>query len=397
QKPAKPSRRGSHFARSRRSRGKMGLKCAKQPKKLDVLILVALLLLCNRVANTRCSTLQENSVDQLVLLDFKKGISSDPKGALSNWNTSIHFCRWNGINCSIERPYRVRKLDLTNQSLAGQIISSIGNLTFLSTINLSHNSFTGPLPLIRNLQQLQIFSLYNNHLDGIIPNDAFTNCSGLTYLDLGENFLTGLIPTKMGFLPNLTHLFLDSNYLTGTIPPTLGNASSLVTIQLRNNKLQGNIPDELEQLSNLSWLFKGLIPHSLGNISGLQVIDLSFNNFTGEIPSSFGNLSNLTTLFLSNNMLEARKSQDWEFLHALRNCHSLKVLSIQNNRLRGVIPNSIGNLSINLTNLKLGGNNLSGIVPQSIGNLTSLINLVLQNNYFSGTIGEWVGNLKKLL
>lgn len=429
----------------------MGIKCAKQLKKLAVLILFTLLLLCYGVGNVSAAV-HENSVDLQALLVFKQGISSDPKGALSSWNTNTHFCRWNGVNCNVTRPLRVTELNLTGQGLSGQISSSLGNLTFLNTLDLSKNNFIGPLPLLRNLQHLQNVQLYKNLLDGIIPTDAFTNCSSLTTLVISKNFLAGSIPPKIGFLPKLVNLYLDTNNLTGTIPPTLGNATNLVWIQLDTNLLEGTIPDELGQLSNLWSLvlrqnllsggiphallnlstlqrldlglnmlgnslppnfgnafpnliqlfmpanrFEGRIPPSLGNISGLQMIDLSSNNLTGEIPSSFGNLPNLTYVYLSKNMLEASESrQSWEFLHALGNCKNLQKLSLESNQLQGVIPNSVGNLSINLDTLSLGSNNLSGIVPPSIGNLTGLIKLTLENNYFSCTIGEWIGNLKKL-
>jgi hypothetical protein len=59
------------------------------------------------------------------------------------------------------------------QSLTGEISSSLGNLTFLNTLDLSNNNFRGPVPPIRNMQQLQTFYLYNNFLDGTIPADAF--------------------------------------------------------------------------------------------------------------------------------------------------------------------------------------------------------------------------------
>lgn len=431
--------------------GNMGLKCAKQPKKLAVLILFTLLLLCYGVGNVSAAV-HENSVDLQALLVFKQGISSDPKGALSSWNTNTHFCRWNGVNCNVTaRPLRVTELNLTGQSLSGQISPSLGNLTFLKNLDLSKNNFIGPLPLLRNLQYLQNVQLYKNLLDGIIPTDAFTNCSSLTTLVISKNFLAGSIPPKIGFLPKLVNLYLDTNNLTGTIPPTFGNATNLEWLQLNTNQLEGSIPDELGQLPNISGLvlgqnllsggishallnlsslkfvdlgnnmlgnslppnfgyalpnlivlvmssnmLEGRIPASLGNISNLEKIELSHNNLTGEIPSSLGNLPKLTDVRLSNNMLEASESQSWEFLHALGNCNFLQTLSLRNNRLQGVIPNSVGNLSINLNTLSLGFNNLSGIVPPSIGNLSGLTKLGLEMNYLRSTIGEWIGNLKNL-
>jgi Leucine-rich repeat (LRR) protein len=141
-------------------------------------------------------------------------------------------------------------------------------------------------------------------------------------------------------------------------------------------------------------MFEGRIPASLGNASGLIQLDMSSNKLTGQIPNIFGKLSGLTNLILERNMLEANDSAGWEFFDALENCKSLEVLSLSNNQLQGVIPNSISKLS-NLRRLYLGRNRLSGIVPSSIGNLNGLISLSLDINNLTGTI-EWIGKLKKL-
>jgi len=103
----------------------------KQPAKLGMHLVLPLLLLCYGVGNVHCSKVHESSTDLQALLDFKQGITSDPHGALSNWTTRSHFCHWNGVQCTLEQPWRVWQLNLTSQSLTGRISSSLGNLTFL--------------------------------------------------------------------------------------------------------------------------------------------------------------------------------------------------------------------------------------------------------------------------
>jgi hypothetical protein len=164
----------------------------KQPSKLAMLV-VLLLLLCHAVDKVHCSTHHNNSQDFHSLLEFKKGITSDPHGALSNWNTSIHFCHWHGVNCSSTRPYRVTELNLNGQSLAGQISSSLGNLTFLRILRLANNSFHGPIPLLNKLQNLSKPVLGNNLLEEVIL-DWLTNCSNLVTLHIS-------LP-ESGFLPS---------------------------------------------------------------------------------------------------------------------------------------------------------------------------------------------------
>ncbi|XP_037453721.1 LRR receptor-like serine/threonine-protein kinase EFR [Triticum dicoccoides] len=175
------------------SRGDQGLMSSpKQPPKLAMLLLLALLLLCNGVGNAHCSRIHENSADLHALLDFHRGITDDPKGALSNWNTTTHFCRWNGVTCTTTRPFRVSWLNLTCQNLQGHITPSLGNLTFLNLLELSYNRFIGTFPVLNNLQ-LQYLIMTNNSLTGINPN-ALSNCSNWGYLDFFSNLLVGPIP-----------------------------------------------------------------------------------------------------------------------------------------------------------------------------------------------------------
>ncbi|KAM0833682.1 hypothetical protein ACQ4PT_064109 [Festuca glaucescens] len=402
------------------------MRSPKEPAKLAMLLLWALLLLCNGVGNALGKTIHENSVDLHALVAFKKGVI-DTQGALSSWNTTTtHFCRWNGVNCTTTRPFRVLRLYLPSQNLQGRITSFLGNMTFLKVLDLSYNNFFGPLPILGHLQKLKILYLNNNNLTGIIP-DSLTNCSSLHSLDLSANSLAGVIPTKLGLLSNMTYINFKLNQLEGRIPDELGRLSKLESLLLGNNRLSGEFPHAILNLSaplkylslefnmlgqtlpsnigDLHFLmeltlennrFEGQIPVSLGNALGLQIIDLSNNSFTGKIPTDFGKLSNLTFLNLQYNNLEARDGQDWEFLNSLRNCSSLKVLSLAYNKLQGFLPESVGNLSPSLEQLLLPGNNLSGQVPQSIGKLGGLTKLSLDHNNFTDTIHGWIKNLKDM-
>lgn len=149
--------------------------CSKQeqPAKLAVFVQLVLLLLCYGVGNNvvvHCSTVRENNTDLQSLIDFKNGITEDPGGVLLSWNTSTHFCRWNGVICTATRPWRVSGLNLTDRSLAGKITSSLANLTSLSIPYLSSNRFFGQVPLLNQLKKLDTLNLSINTLEGTIPN-----------------------------------------------------------------------------------------------------------------------------------------------------------------------------------------------------------------------------------
>ena len=205
--------------------------------------LLALLLLSYAFGNIHCSTSPQNTTDIISLLDFKHAITNDPSGVLNNWNTSTPFCQA-GVKCSRRTPEdRDVLLNLGGQSLTGTLTTSLGNLTFLRTLNLSVNNLSGQLPDLSHLHKLEVLDLSSNSLQGVIP-DTLTNCSNLRKLVLSYNLLEGEIPLNVGHLSKLSSLRLSSNNLTGVIPPTLNN-TQLQKITISDNKLTGSIPDEL--------------------------------------------------------------------------------------------------------------------------------------------------------
>ncbi|CAO2037626.1 unnamed protein product [Urochloa humidicola] len=423
----------------------------KQHMKPGMLIPWAAVILVLSAGTINCMTHDGNDTDFISLLDFKRAIRNDPKGALSSWNSSIHFCSWEGVACSRTYPERVVALNLSGQALDGQISPSLGNISHLASLDLSTNKFSGLIPPLGYLHKLKFLDLNYNLLQGNIP-DSVTNFSNLRGLFLAGNMLVGEIPKKVALLSNLRDLWLQSNNLSGAIPPELGNITTFKQVILQTNQLHGSIPEELGKLSNMSDLLLGgnslsgripetllnlsslqqlampmnmlhgplpskigdflpllrllylggnilggHIPESLGNASELQSIELEYNyGFTGKIPPSLGKLRKLRTLGLNDNNLEAKDNQSWEFLDALTNCTRLVKLSLYGNLLQGILPNSVGNLSSNLDYLTLGNNMLYGLVPSSIGNLHKLIKLDLQNNSFTGPIDGWIGNIVNL-
>jgi Leucine-rich repeat (LRR) protein len=426
----------------------------KQHMKLAMLIpwaTIVLLFSCG-AGTINCMTHDGNDTDFLSLFDFKRTIRNDPKGALSSWNSTVHFCSWEGVACSRTRLERVVALNLSGQALDGHISPSLGNLSYLASLDLSMNMFSGHIPHhLGYLHKLKLLDLSSNSLQGNIP-DAVTNCSSLQKLYLHENLLVGEIPKKIALLSNLLDLRLYSNNISGAIPPDLGNITTLQYVILQANQLHGSIPEELGKLSNMTDLLLGgnrlsgripealfnlslvqqiamprnllhgplpsksgdflpnlrllylganmlggHIPDSLGNASELQSIELEFNyGFTGKIPPSLGKLQKLRTLGLNDNNLTANDSQSWEFLDALTNCTLLERLTLTTNQLQGVLPNSVGNLSSNLDDLTLATNMLYGLVPTSIGNLQKLTKLDLVGNSFTGPIDGWIGNMVNL-
>ncbi|KAL6126723.1 hypothetical protein ACLB2K_074769 [Fragaria x ananassa] len=412
--------------------------------------MTTLFLLTNLFQSTVIANASSNETDRFALLNLKESIVSDPQGLLNSWNESIHFCKWQGINCS-RRHQRVTALNLTAAELRGTISPYIGNLSFLRFINLGSNDFSGKIPQqVDHLFRLQYLNLSANMLEGGIPLNL-TFCPELRVLSIGQNRLTGKIPSEIVSLMKLVHLNVDRNNLTGGIPPFLGNLSSIGRLSLGGNPLGGTVPEEIGRLRNL-WFFSinsgnltGMIPPSLFNMSSLEVISYTFNEFkgsippdiglnmpnlqevylagndfsgeipasfsnasqlkkfdiwdnmfVGDVPTSFGNLPHLHWLNLGFNHLGSNSYNDLDFITSLTNCSSLKMLSLSVNKFGGILPNSIANFSTNLSQLYLESNQIGGTIPETLGNLNNLIAFALDVNLFTGIIPASFGKLQKL-
>ncbi|XP_020242640.1 receptor kinase-like protein Xa21 [Asparagus officinalis] len=286
----------------------------------------------------------------------------------------------------------------------GSIPSSIANLTSLTELYLYNNSLSGSIPSsIANLTSLTVLSLYNNELTGSIP-PSIGNLFSLTYLALDLNRLSGSIPHSLGRLSELRALDLFGNNLSEVVPSSLWNLSSLSFLDMSYNyHLSGSLPPNIGQalpLLETFYLpfnqFHGPIPMSLSNASRLQNIDLSGNSFSGVIPPSLGRLRELQSLILYSNHLETMTPDGWNFLTALTNCTQLEWLTLASNKLRGVLPNSIANLSTNIQFLYMQNNFISGTISSDIGNLVNLMVLRMNGNSLYGSIPSSIGMLQKL-
>ena len=256
---------------------------------------------------------------------------------------------------------KLKRLDLSINSLTGVIPSELGTLSELDSLNLWGNSLTGAIPSeLGDLSNLKYLNLWGNSLTGAIPSEL-GDLSELEILSLGDNSLTGAIPSELGDLSNLEYLYLGSNSLTGAIPPELGDLSNLKYLYLRSNSLTGAIPSEL------------------GDLSSLEHLDLWGNSLTGAIPPELGDLSNLKSLYLRSNSLTGAIPSE------LGDLSNLEYLDLWHNSLTGAIPSELGDLS-NLKSLVLSDNSLTGAIPSELGDLSNLNILLLDDNLLTGAL-----------
>ncbi|CAL9158986.1 unnamed protein product [Musa hybrid cultivar] len=336
---------------------------------LAKLLLLLLLLLSSVHPFYQSDTIQ---IEQVALLEFKKGIVVDPENVLGNWSESTYVCWWSGIVCGM-KPERVIRLDLRGKSLGGTISPFLSNLSGLAWLDLSLNSFHGRIPTeLGSLSLLSLLGMQGNTLQGRIPK-SFAMLAKLRYIDLSSNQLHGRLPVK--FLYNcsqLSYMDLSTNRFTGFIPPQLGNHLPLLqNLLLYSNQLTGSFPA------------------SVSNSTLMEEIDVEDNSLSGRLPSeTLMQLSFLKILHLSNNNFSSddQNSNLVPFFNAISKLTHLEELELAGNNLGGKLPASLGNLSVNLSEIDLRGNHIQGMIPSEISKLSMLNWLDLSNNLLSGTI-----------
>ncbi|CAH9137914.1 unnamed protein product [Cuscuta epithymum] len=392
------------------------------------------------------------TTDQSSLLFLKATITSDPHRILAgNWTATTSVCGWVGVTCDYPRrqnSLRVVALNLADMDLAGVLPPQLGNLTFLSVLDLTHNRFGGHLPggmaNLRRLRvldlgsnqfagkipswfslfpKLQVLSLAGNNFSGLVPQEALFNISGLKVLDLSKNGLKGIIQgaemcrglrrlrsldlSSNGFhgpipLSNgsdctqLIRVYLDQNNFVGSIPKEIGRLQNLDTLILDKNHLTGEVPTEIGNLINLRIFqaahnqIEGPLPHSIINISLLQKIVLPHNRLNGAIPTWFGNLTFLKVLALNDNKFTGFIPKEMTKLT------QLEVVDLKDTGLSGPIPDGFFNISA-LKFVNLCGNHLYGnLAPSSAFMLPNLEKLILAQNDLSGSIPPSISNATKL-
>jgi Leucine-rich repeat (LRR) protein len=312
------------------------------------------------------------------------------------------------INSSIVNLAKLQILNLNGCPITGGLVSEIGALTALTTIDLGRPApsntvgLTGPIPAsINQLTQLATLDLSSNLLTGAIPDMTGVPLQILRLSN--NNFGQAAIPDSIYTLTGLVELNMANCKLIGSIGTGIGSLTSLRILALDANFLSGALPDAMDQLFQLQSLtlrlnmFETAIPASWTSLVNLQIFDLQNSRIIGPIPGNIGSMASLRELRLSENRITGA------IPGSLTQLVLLEELELNTNALTGGIPFDIGSL-VNLRILRLHdntravipGSGLVGQLPSSLGGLTNLLEFEIYDNFMSGPLPWEMGSLVNL-
>ncbi|KAL3729705.1 hypothetical protein ACJRO7_026787 [Eucalyptus globulus] len=296
----------------------------------------------------------------------------------------------------------IERIGMEYNHLTGPIPESISNASNLEVIQFNQNNFNGKVPSFSKIRGLHWININLNNLGGEQSTDldflcSLTNSTKLEHLSIDENAFRGLIPDCISNLSTTLSTFdLGNNYISGTLPSGIGNLINLERLQMQNNWISGNIPSEIGNLNKLKLLdlghneLSGQIPESFVNLRMLIELYLDVNNLWGSIPSSLKNCQNLLLLNLSTNNFNGYIPPE------IMGLSSLSIsLDLSRNNLTGSLPEEVGKLQ-NLGELHLDGNRLSQQIPSSIGSCISMERLYVQDNFFEGPLPSTMSSMRGL-
>jgi Leucine-rich repeat (LRR) protein len=356
-------------------------------------------------------------------------------------------------------------LSASNNALTGTIPPSIADMTDLATLRLSSNHLSGTLPeALENLVSLSVLDLSNQWSNGLDDDfsdsgkpglhghlPSFAKLSELRRLDLGVNSFSGSIPDDFLASVDTQNLFefadIGDNFLTGTVP---SGVARLQNLYMHDNLIEqiaqavcDGVADELlpfgcdavlcrpgtyNQLGrqaaedkpcincnqSVAAMFFGatecveglLVPSPAPNSSPTATIipdspertalELIFSECSGGDWTSKGNWMDNTVPICF-----------WDGIRCDQN-NNVSEISLQSNLLNGTFPSNVvfGNIS-SLTSLVLDGNSVhfpfEGISQatnlktldltqtelasvEGVGKSPSLENLYISSNNLKGTI-----------
>ncbi|KAH9745274.1 Receptor-like protein 7 [Citrus sinensis] len=340
----------------------------------------------------------------------------------------------------------IESLDLSNNKFSGQIPQQLGELTTLEVLDVSDNLLTGPIPQGKQFNTFGKGSFDGN--PGLCGQPFSKKCDNSATSPPEEDprseslFAFGWKTVLIGYASGtvigvvLGHIFSTRKYewlaktfglqpktngrrrrvgrhrqriflvirgcsFSGKLPPSVGNLTKLNHLYLSGN----DFSVEVRKLAQLQFLrlaenqLEGSVPNSIFELRNLQALDLSYNNLSGTVDLNMFllNLKSLTSLVLSSNKFSLLTGTNVrEIPMQICSLNGLHALDLSYYNLSGMLPECLGNFSVELSALKLQANNFYGIIPQTFMNGTNLMMIDFSNNLLQGGVPKSLANCLKL-
>lgn len=264
------------------------------------------------------------------------------------------------------------------------------------------SSLEGTMPQsLANLQHLKRFKLLGITSE-IFSNETTFNWPSLVEFTLIQctNAVLNLDNLAIG-APSLQQLFYEaSNPIHSLIElPRLVN---LTRIQISSHNdypdyiFYPTLPDAFWRLTNLEQVsfqdapILGSIHPDIKFMQKLSILNLSFRRLKGTIPEEIGDCASLMSIYL-----QSVPSLSGTLPKSICNLSQLIDLRITESSVEGDIPAEIGFLS-QLRELSLISNRFNGTIPSSLGYSRSLFTLDLSFNLLHGKIPDFHHHLSTL-
>lgn len=239
----------------------------------------------------------------------------------------------------------LHSLNLSSNGLSGSLPDFVRSCRIM---DLSENSISGNISIMQNWEtMLQVLDLSSNELSGSIPN-LTSQFDSITTLTLRNNSLVGTLPSMLGTYGSLSSVDLSLNRLSGPIPGSFFTSVTLTSLNLSGNNFSGKIPLQSSRASELL----AQTPYMR-----MEYLDLSDNSLTGSLPTDIGDIASLKLLNLARNVLSGQLPNE------LNKLASLEYLDLSENKFKETIPKNLPS-SLNVFNVSY--NELSGDVPENL-------------------------------
>lgn len=196
---------------------------------------------------------------------------------------------------------------------------------------------------------------------------------------LGDNGLTGTVPSEVFKLPNLNRISLFSNEIDFTFEG-IENARNLREIVLDSTNLDSlegvGLGRTLTILNVRGAKLHGSVPEELSRLVNLETLILSDNKFSGHLPNWLNQLPRLEGLMIARNELSGPLMDFGGF-------ENIMFLDLGENKLEGTIPGSFL-INANRDNkifVDLSHNKLKGVVPAELARLKELVIHLKENKF----------------